>query len=230
MPELAEVEFSRRQWDPGLRREILGLRVHPRTRIFRDAAPRALRRALAGTALRSSRSHGKRLYFSLGPQRHLEVHLGMAGRLFFAGAGGFDLASLNIQRGRDHGVPGYNDTRVAFGLKRMNKLSEISSDREVRRRLASIYPTVDDIDLWVGGLAEDHYRDAMVGETFYAILKYQFEVLRDGDRFWYERDFRGRELAEIRRTRLADIIRRNTEIRREIRNDVFRAPATRQRR
>ena len=146
------------------------------------------------------------------------------------GAGGFDLAALNIQRGRDHGLPGYNDTRAAFGLGRVANFAQISSDRDVQRRLASIYATVDDIDLWVGGLAEDHRRDAMVGETFYVILKYQFEVLRDGDRFWYEHYFHGRELAEIRRTRLADIIRRNTEIAREIRNDVFRAPTKRQRR
>ena len=145
------------------------------------------------------------------------------------GAGGFDLASLNIQRGRDHGVRSYNDMREALGLGRADSFGDISTDLDVQRRLADAYATVDDVDLWVGGLAEDHLRDAMVGPTFHRILKQQFEVLRDGDRFWFERYFQGRELAEIRRTRLVDIIRRNTRIGHEIDDDVFHTASRRHR-
>ena len=137
------------------------------------------------------------------------------------GSGGFDLASLNIQRGRDHGIPSYNDLREGMGLQRMGSFAEISSDPEVQTRLTSAYASVDDIDAWVGGLAEDSMPDAMVGELVYTVLKRQFEVLRDGDRFWYTRTLTREERNDVENTRLADIIRRNTEIGPEIPNDVF---------
>ena len=62
----------------------------------------------------------------------------------------------------------------------------MTSSRETRRRLASVYESVEDVDAWVGGLAEDHVRGAMVGEQWHRVLVDQFERLRDGDRFWYQ--------------------------------------------
>ncbi len=103
------------------------------------------------------------------------------------GAGGFDLASLNIQRGRDHGLPSYNDTRVALGLRRMRRFDQITPDSALQARLAVAYADVDDLDVWVGALAERPRPGAHVGELIYTILKDQFETLRDGDRFWYAR-------------------------------------------
>ncbi|MCA8998627.1 MAG: VCBS repeat-containing protein [Planctomycetaceae bacterium] len=128
------------------------------------------------------------------------------------GSGGLDLASLNIARGRDHGLASYNEVRVALGLSPALTFADISSDSNVQANLASVYDSVDDVDLWVGGLAEDHVPGSQVGETFQTILVDQFERLRDGDRFWYQNVFSGRELDGIERTTLAGILERNTEL------------------
>ena len=139
------------------------------------------------------------------------------------GAGGFDLASLNIQRGRDHGLPSYNETRRALGLPPASGFDEVNPDPEVHERLASVYEDVEAIDLYTGGLAEAPKGRSQLGETFSEIVSEQFEALRDGDRFWYRRVLSEDEIEWVEDVRLSDIIRANTPIRsREIRNDIFR--------
>ncbi|MCY4619433.1 MAG: peroxidase [Chloroflexi bacterium] len=141
------------------------------------------------------------------------------------GSPGRDLASLNIQRGRDHGVPSYNHVRVAYGLPAVTSFADITSDPVVQEELREAYGDVDLIDLWPGGLAEDHVAGANVGLTFRTIISDQFRRLRDGDRFWYENDpyFLANPdlLEQIRGTTLADIIRRNTSIGDELPDVAF---------
>lgn len=137
------------------------------------------------------------------------------------GSGGFDLVSLNIQRGREHGLPGYNAARQGLGLAPKQSFAGITSDTTIQARLAEAYENVDQIDLWVGGLAEEKLDGALVGELMFRVFKQQFEALRDGDRFWYERNLSRREINQVENTTLADIIRRNTSIGSEISNDVF---------
>lgn len=137
------------------------------------------------------------------------------------GAGGLDLAAMNIQRGRDHGLPGYNAARVSYGLAPAASWADVSSDPDVQARLSQVYATVDDVDIWVGALAEDHV-SGMVGELALWAMTAQFEALRDGDRFWYERTLTSSEWGEI--TTLANIIRRNTLIAGEIQDNVFLVP------
>jgi peroxidase len=108
-----------------------------------------------------------------------------------------------------------------LALPRITDFTQISSDLHVNQRLAQAYTDVDEIDLWIGGLAEDPAETGMVGPTFAAILVSQFAALRDGDRFWYQRVFGGSELRELENTRLSDIIRRNTRINRELPDNVF---------
>ncbi len=140
------------------------------------------------------------------------------------GSGGFDLASLNIQRGRDHGLPGYNEARSAINLMPKTTFAEVSSDPQTQARLASIYADVDEIDLWVGALAEDPVDGGHVGEVAFQVIKRQFQDLRDGDRYWYRAGgFSLQELADLQSTTLADVIRRNTTIGAELSDDVFQA-------
>jgi hypothetical protein len=65
--------------------------------------------------------------------------------------------------------------------------------------LQEVYGSVNNIDLWVGCLAEDHADGASVGPLVSAIVSDQFERLRDGDRFWYENQFTGDQLDDLHR-------------------------------
>jgi hypothetical protein len=138
---------------------------------------------------------------------------------------GLDLAALNMQRARDHGIPDYNRLRVEAGLAPVTSFAEITSSAEIQAELAAMYGSVDDIDPWVGMLAEDHVPGAMVGELMHEIITDQFRRLRDGDRFWYESVYTGQQLMAIRTTTLADVIRRNTPISGEIQDRVMLMPS-----
>ena len=87
--------------------------------------------------------------------------------------GCLDLASLNIQRGRDHGLMTYNDLREMAGLPRAADFSGITSHPPLQRQLAEVYSTVDEVDAWIGGLCEDHAA-GNVGELFQYIIADSF--------------------------------------------------------
>ncbi|EMI53225.1 peroxidase family protein [Rhodopirellula sallentina] len=162
-------------------------------------------------------------YLAADPSSELDIQVVDSVRNFLfgpPGSGGFDLVSLNIQRGRDHGLSDYNSTRVAYGLDPVESFADITSDPDVQANLEDLYGSVDNIDLWVGGLVEDHVDGASVGETFQTIIADQFERLRDADRFWYQNTFSGSALAEIESTTLADIVERNTDLT-DLQDDVF---------
>ena len=137
------------------------------------------------------------------------------------GAGGFDLASLNIQRGRDHGLADYNATRAAYGLPRATSFDQITSDDEIADALEALYGSVDNVDLWVGALAENHLEGSSVGPLVSAIVSDQFQRIRDGDRFWYQNQFTGEQLEDLNELHLSDVIKRNTQIT-NLQSDVFR--------
>ncbi|MFT5411376.1 MAG: peroxidase [Verrucomicrobiales bacterium] len=140
------------------------------------------------------------------------------------GAGGLDLAALNIQRGRDHGLASYNDTRATYGLAPMASFDAITADPAMRSALAQAYADPDEIELWVGALMEDHLPGLPVGELMAVAMIQQFTDLAAGDRFFYLFD---PELADvipaINATSLSDIVMRNSCIT-SMPANIFRIP------
>lgn len=101
---------------------------------------------------------------------------------------GLDLVSLNIQRGRDHGLPGYNEWRRYCGLRKVESFADLAEDLEPESlaEISKVYAHVDDVDLYTGALAESDKADGLVGPTFRCIIGDQFSRIQRGDRFWYE--------------------------------------------
>jgi len=132
-----------------------------------------------------------------------------------------DLLARNIARGRDTGLADYNVLRAAYGLPPVDSWAELTDDPVLAAELARMYgATPDGLDPFLGALMEDPLDGAIVGALNAAIIGDQFDRLRSGDRYWYERMFDGSVLSWINDRSLADIIRDNTGIS-WLQNDVF---------
>lgn len=81
MPELAEVEFYRKQWDEGLGQTIASVHLRPEKRIFRGVNTHDLVETLKGATFLESRAHGKQMLFHFSKGAWLGLHLGMTGKL-----------------------------------------------------------------------------------------------------------------------------------------------------
>ena len=92
--------------------------------------------------------------------------------LFDGDRNGMDLVALNIQRGRDHGLGGYNKYREVCGLGKARSFSDLSRQMSLQRtqELQRLYSSVDDVDLFVGIFSERPNSDAMVGPTALCII------------------------------------------------------------
>ena len=138
---------------------------------------------------------------------------------------GLDLASLNIQRARDHGMPDYNTIRAHFLGQKANRFRDITRSGDRQNALREAYGSVDNIDAWIGMLAEDQVHGSSLGPTLKAILEVQFGRLRDCDYFYFEKDefFNSGHIDMIKNARLADIILMNTNLNKLGTNVFFQA-------
>eukprot|EP00177_Eucheuma_denticulatum_P006451 GFKZ01011758.1.p2 GENE.GFKZ01011758.1~~GFKZ01011758.1.p2 ORF type:complete len:616 (+),score=44.25 GFKZ01011758.1:241-1848(+) len=122
-------------------------------------------------------------------QVDIKVVEGLRNMLFarVEGEEGLDLVALNLQRGRDHGLPSYNDLREEFGMRRVKSFADVTRDRNLQSALANVYGSVDRIEAWVGMVAEDHKQGAGMGRLLVRVWKREFERMREGDRLFYKR-------------------------------------------
>ena len=131
---------------------------------------------------------------------------------------GLDLASLNIQRGREHGVPSYNKWREWCGfspVRGFDELLGVMSNNTVAA-YAAVYDSPEDIDLWSAGISEKPLPGSLIGPTFACIIGKQFANFRHGDRYWYENggwpsSFTLEQLNEIRKVKLSRVLCDNSD-------------------
>ena len=147
---------------------------------------------------------------------------------------GMDLASLNIQRGRDHGLAPYL-TWKRWANDTCGMYSEIR-DNDTLMRLLETYGSLETVDLWVGGLAEARVPGGLVGATFACIFAQTFGAIRNGDRFYYENVldinnpyafFTTEQRDEIEKTSLSRVICDNADNIQQIQADAFRTDQSR---
>ena len=120
-----------------------------------------------------------------------------------------DLEAIDIQRGRDHGLPGYNEYRRKCNLNYLSNFQQlrdhisemVSNDifsnffnlncilflcvHQNVRKIESLYEHVDDVDLFVGGSLENKLPGSLLGPTFQCIIGEQFYRSRVGDKYFY---------------------------------------------
>nr|XP_015796593.2 eosinophil peroxidase [Nothobranchius furzeri] len=137
-----------------------------------------------------------------------------------------DLGSLNMQRSRDHGLPGYNAWRKFCGLsqpRNQAELGQVLNNSGLARKLLELYGTPENIDVWMGGVAEPFVRGGRVGPLFACLIATQFQKIRQGDRLWYQNlgVFNAGQRGALSSVTLSRIICDNTDIT-SVPRDVYR--------
>ncbi|EFA11571.1 peroxidase [Tribolium castaneum] len=136
------------------------------------------------------------------------------GKLFHFGKPyGADLNALDIQRARDHAVPGY--PTVLYGcrgieVRDFDDLAAIWPEKHIKT-VRNIYKSVDDIDLFVGVNFENKPEGHRMSPVLECLIGEQFYRWKNGDRFWYEvenqpHSFTPAQLDEIRQATLSRLV------------------------
>ncbi|KAK7496685.1 hypothetical protein BaRGS_00012092 [Batillaria attramentaria] len=127
---------------------------------------------------------------------------------------GFDLMALNIQRGRDHGLPPFNKLRKFFRWRPFRYFAQFG---DCGRSLRKVYRHPDDVDLFTGGVCEKSVPDGVVGTVFAEIIGRQMYELKYGDLYYFETEskffgFTNAQLGSLRQERLSKVLCENADI------------------
>uniref|UniRef100_A0A8C1ES08 NAD(P)H oxidase (H2O2-forming) n=1 Tax=Cyprinus carpio carpio TaxID=630221 RepID=A0A8C1ES08_CYPCA len=120
-----------------------------------------------------------------------------------------DAVALTIQRGRDFGLPSYNQIRESLNMRPVNSWDEINPKlKNTQVKLVELYENdISRLELFVGGLLESQEGP---GPVFSTIILDQFERIRNADRFWFENIQNGlfteEEIQAIRNTTFHDVL------------------------
>lgn len=139
---------------------------------------------------------------------------------------GLDLVALNMQRGRDHGLPSYNHYRKFCGLEPLTDFSNFSAPLDDLYR--QVYRSTEDIDFFSGMMTEAP-KFGIVGETLACMLGTQFRDLKRGDRFFYEtpqqpEGFTLSQLLGIRRITMAHVFCQVVDGSTRVNRNIFKVP------
>lgn len=111
----------------------------------------------------------------------------MRNKLFIKPSGfGGDLMSIDIHRGRDHGLPPYHTYFSECTGREVHDWDDLQGHftHENIEVLKKAYETIFDVDLLVGCMLETHdYR--LMGVVARCIARKQFVNLKFGDRYFY---------------------------------------------
>nr|XP_014087955.1 chorion peroxidase [Bactrocera oleae] len=142
---------------------------------------------------------------------------------------GLDLVSLNIQRGRDHGLPAYPVFRKHCNLPPTDTWEEMANaiDANTLQSIRQIYSSPHDVDVYTGALSEPPLDGAIFGPLLTCLVSDQFVRLKRGDSHWYERKigpqrFTKAQLRQIYSVTLAKIICQNSDAVQQVRKYVMK--------
>jgi formamidopyrimidine-DNA glycosylase len=79
MPELAEVEYFRKQWNLGMGKRVKEIIINKKARVFRGEKPEAIKKLITHARFNSSAAAAKQMVFLFNKNLWIGIHLGMTG-------------------------------------------------------------------------------------------------------------------------------------------------------